>query len=101
MKTLKKLKKTDRILENLAQKRTKNLDKSYAIIEFPDYETKLKALSPDLRLFGIFINGNICMIDDADKKLTLTCNNVLWGTSIKHFYEEINSVLEKKNMSGN
>ena len=101
MKNLKKIKKTERILQNLDHKRIKNLDKSYAIIEFPDYETKLKALSSDLRLFGIYINGNICMIDDADKKLTLTCNNVHWGSSINHFTTEINSVLEKKNMSGN
>ena len=37
---------------------------------------KLKALSPDLRLFGFVIDGNICMVDDADYKLTLNCYNI-------------------------
>jgi len=96
---LKKIKKTDRILDNLKAKTSKKLDKSYALVEFHDHDTKAKALASDLRLFGLLINGHVCMLDDADHKLTLTCYNVHWGSPIKQFCNAVNGTFEQKNMT--
>ena len=85
----------------MKEKDGRKLDRSYALVELESYETKQKALSEDLRIFGMLINENICMIDDADYKLTLTCYNIHWGSSLKEFCEKVNEVFEQNNMSGN
>ena len=95
-----KSKKTEKILNNIYEKSSKKLDRSYALIEFADYETKQKALIPELRVFGVKIEKNMCITDDADYKLTLICNNVHWGASLEKFCEKINEQFEKNHTLG-
>jgi hypothetical protein len=79
----KKLKITDNMLSKLHKKSSdKKLNRSYALIEFENYEAKVKALSTDFRVFGILLDDTICNIEDADYKLTLICNNIHWGSSL-------------------
>ena len=99
-KTKTRLKKTDKILKKMKEKAGKRLDRSYALIELDSYEQKQRALAEDIRIFGILIDDNLCMIDDADYKLSLTCYNIHWGSSLKHFCDTVNNVFEQNNMSG-
>lgn len=100
-KMKKKMKKTEKILAKIKEKSSKKLDKSYALIEFENYESKQKALLTELRVFGLQIAGNMCFTDDADYKLTLMCNNVHWGASLEKFCECINEKLIGAKHPGN
>lgn len=95
------MKKTEKILAKIKEKSSKKLDKSYALIEFENYESKQKALLTELRVFGLQISGNMCFTDDADYKLTLMCNNVHWGASLEKFCDFLNEKLKEAKHSGN
>jgi hypothetical protein len=95
-----RIKKTENILNNLKQKSSKRLDKSYALIELKDLNAKEKALLPDIRIFGLNIAGRLCQLDDADYKLSLSCYNVHWGSPLKNFADFINKIFETNNMLG-
>ena len=99
-KATKKLEKTAKILKKMKEKDDRRLDRSYALIEFSSYEEKQKALTEDMRVFGILVKGKLCNVDDADYKLTLTCYNVHWGSYLKDFCAKINQVFEENNMAG-
>lgn len=66
-----------------------------------DVDVKKKALSPDVRIFGVHINGKMCMIDDADYKFTVSCHNVHWASSLKDLCAYINQIFQEKNLMGN
>ena len=52
----KKMKTTDNMLNKIYKKNSdKKLNRSYALIEFENYEAKAKALSTDFRVFGILL----------------------------------------------
>ena len=96
----KKSRKTEKILTNIKEKSSKKLDRSYALLEFANAEGKEKALLPELRVFGIKIDKNMVVTDDADYKLTLICNNVHWGASLEKFCEKLNEQFEKHHVLG-
>jgi len=93
-----KIRRTESVLKNIQAKSNKRLDKSYALIELADSESKAKALLPDVRIFGLYITGRLCQVDDADHKLTLSCYNVHWGSSLKSFTDFVNNLFEQNNM---
>ena len=95
-----KIRRTESVLKNIQAKSNKRLDKSYALIELADSESKAKALLPDVRIFGLYITGRLCQVDDADHKLTLSCYNVHWGSSLKSFTDFVNNLFEQNNMMG-
>lgn len=89
---------TKKILSRIKAKANLRLDKSYALIELADEATKKRALSPDLRIFGMHIDGRMCMIDDADHKLTINVYNVHWGSTLKNFCTFVNKVFQDNNL---
>jgi len=93
-----RLRVTKKILASLKAKANLRLDKSYALIELENEEAKKKALVPDLRIFGMHIDGRMCMVDDADHKLTINCYNVHWGSTLKSFTTYINKIFEDNNL---
>ena len=95
-----KMEVTKKILNRIKAKANLRLDKSYALIELADEATKKKALSPDLRIFGMHVEGRMCMIDDADHKLTINCYNVHWGSTLKNFTTFVNKVFQENNLLG-
>lgn len=70
------------------------LKKSYAVIEVKDYETKMKFMTTDLRVFGILISGNQCIVEDADYKRSLVVANIPYGEDIHNFVYSLNQALE-------
>ena len=95
-----KIRVTKKILASIKQKANARLDKSYALIELESAEDKKKALIPDIRIFGMYIDGRMCMIDDADHKLTINCYNVHWGSTLKNFVNQVNTIFEENNLLG-
>ena len=80
-------------------KHKKKFDKSYALVEFEDFESKMRALRTETRVFGFYLLGNLCPIEDADYKRSLVLYNIPYGTSCQEiglFLDEHLSRLEGK-----
>ena len=73
--------------------------KIYGFMEFNSNVDKIKALENDFRVFGLKIGNKICKLDDADYKLSLSCNNIPWGTSMDEFIEFLNKIFRNKDLT--
>ncbi|EAR94361.1 hypothetical protein TTHERM_00046950 (macronuclear) [Tetrahymena thermophila SB210] len=91
----KTLKRTEKILEKIQNKREKKFNRSYAMIKFKTYEQKEKVLSQDIRLFGIQNFNEMFYFDDADYKRTLIITKIPWGIKIEYLINKINQQLNK------
>ncbi|KAL4511874.1 hypothetical protein ABPG72_012719 [Tetrahymena utriculariae] len=91
----KTLKRTEKILEKISNKREKKFNRSYAMIKFKTYEQKEKILSQDIRLFGIQNFNEMFYFDDADYKRTLIITKIPWGIKIDYLINKINQQLSK------
>ena len=97
IKTQKKLfNNSENIIGSIEEGRRKKLDKSYALVKLESYESKQKLIRPDLRAFGILINGNLCKVEDADHKISLSLYNLPYGISVKEVCEFQNEKIERK-----
>ena len=65
---------------------------AYAFVEFPDYETKMQALKPQFRLFGMEMQGALLVTEDADIKRTLRISNLPWNLDPVNFMKFLNNV---------
>lgn len=87
-------KASSKIFSTIELAQWNRLRKSYAIIEVKDWETKQKFLSTDLRVFGILISGNQCIVEDADFKRSLILANIPYGEDMIAFVDAINQALQ-------
>lgn len=81
---------TDSILSKIEFLKGKRLNKSYALIKFKYIEDKQKAMSQDLRLFGLRIGQHMSRMDDADYKTSIILQNIQWGCKLQHLMDFIN-----------
>jgi hypothetical protein len=60
--------KTSKILKNIEAANNKKLNRSYALVNFKNKESKIKCLKPDVRVFGVYNTMENMYFDNADYK---------------------------------
>lgn len=98
--TIKQAKKlfnnSENIIGSIEEGRRKKLDKSYALVKLDSKESKQKLIRPDLRAFGVMVNNNLCKVEDADYKISLSLYNLPYGISVKEVCDFLNEKIEYK-----